>query len=320
MFSTPGNLAKTAPIKNNLLFFIEKAFFVQVGTYLAISISNGKNPHAQPADSRFAAKGKDAKRTTTAMYRNLKNALALGAFALLGATNAANAQNTYFPNDAIINYAVSGDAEIGLSSSSGALTSPTVAVVPNGSIGGTLNAFNSSYVTVSGGVISSAVQAFGNSHVTVSGGSIGSYVYSEGTATLTVTGGSFGNVVPTNGELQFTGHSSITWSGGSFRGQGFDGINVFDQTTGAVVFIGSNLAVANARPENRFVSFAGPGTDYDLSGTLQDGTNLAGRVLFVQNGATFPTFRTASTPAPSSAIVLMLGAVPLVGVLRRRRK
>ena len=254
------------------------------------------------------------------MSRNLKNAFALGAFALLGATNAAYAQNTYFPNDATINYAVSGDAEVGLSSSSGALTSPTVAVVPNGSIGGNLNAFNSSYVTVSGGTIKAGVQAFAQSHVTVSGGSIGSYLYGTDNATLTVTGGSFGNVVPNDGELQFKGHSSITWSGGSFRGQGFDGVNIFDQTTGAVVFIGSNLAVANARPENRFVGFAGPGTDYDLSGTLQDGTNLNGRVLFVQNGATFPTFQTASTPAPSSILVVVLGVVPLVGVLRRRRK
>ena len=55
--------------------------------------------------------------------------------------------------------------------------------------------------------------------------------------------------------------------------------------------------------------------------TLTFDVNNTGGVTGLQFNATATAASTAATtPAPSSALVLLLGAVPIVGVLRKRRK
>ena len=82
--------------------------------------------------------------------------LALSTLTLLGQSRSAHAQATFFPNDATINYAIAGEADIGedddgnQSDSNNNPYNPTVSLVTGGSISGVTNVWNGSVFNMSG--------------------------------------------------------------------------------------------------------------------------------------------------------------------------
>ncbi len=124
--------------------------------------------------------------------RCFSSLLGLAALAALGlAARPAAAQTFYFPDDTTINYVVKGDAFVGYSTAY-ALSSPTVSLVPGGSIGGDLEVYNASTFNISGGAVDDIVEAFNTSTVNVKSGSVGSYLYAIQGSAFNVSGGTFG--------------------------------------------------------------------------------------------------------------------------------
>lgn len=254
------------------------------------------------------------------MNRNLKNALALGALVLLGTANAANAQTyTFLPNDAMINSAVNTNNTV-VGYASGTFdanynphftnpSSPKVSIVSGGNIQERLYSFNSSAVTMNGGHIGYLAVAKDNSTIAIGGGSV-DYLFAQDSSHINLTGGNIGVEVHAD-------NSSVVNIRGGVIGQGLYAFGL-GGTGGTLNIYGANLTATLINPAyNTYYS------QYAFSGTLQDGTVYNNRNLVIQNGtaASFHLIPTAvSTPAPSSVLVVLLGAVPLVGVLRRRRK
>jgi hypothetical protein len=213
-------------------------------------------------------------------------------------------------------HSVSNDAFIGEDStfsktdSMGNPYSPTVNLVTGGSVGDYLYALNSSQVAISGGSIEGFLDAYDSSQVMVSGGSVGYAAAAIDSSRVTISGGSVGSYL-------FADNSSqVTVSGGTFSQ--YVGVNFYDGTTGSFTLVGSNLMATNAGSDSYF-----GGTDYDLSGTLLDGTNLNGYVLNVQAGSTFTLQNAPPSAVPvSGAQTTLIGLLGLSGFacLRNRRK
>ncbi len=182
----------------------------------------------------------------------------------------------------------------------------SVVTIFGGSIGSTLYASNKSNVTVVSGIISGPLYADNTSTVTISGGNIGRGLYAFNNSVVNVSGGSVSHAF-------FVGdNSTVNVFGGTFGQE--DGVNFVDMTKGAFTLIGSNLMANNARADTNF-----GGTDYDLSGTLQGGTNLNGYVINVTPGSTF-TLRNAPVPEVSTLVALpVLLATMGAGLARKRR-
>ena len=140
---------------------------------------------------------------------------------------------------------------------------------------------------INSGSISGNFIANNSSTINVSGGSIGIGLYARDSSTVNLSGGSVGGflLADYSGVLNIFGRGLVT----------------------SLVSTNSN---------------GGQFSLYQLSGALVDGTVLTSKDLYIQNGssASFHLFNTTATPAPSSVLVVLLGAVPLVGVLRRRRR
>lgn len=243
------------------------------------------------------------------MNRNLKNALALGALSLLCAANAADAQTTFFPKDATIDYAISNYAVIGYES--GTLlrnlkvpSSPTVNIVSGASVP-YLFAFNNSAVNVKGGSVST-LDANDHSVANVSGGD-SNYVTAFDNGAVNLSGGSVFY-------LGVRGNGTVTISGGSI------GNNLQASDNGVFNLIGSNLTAPLIVPVDDFGL-----SEYSLSGVLQDGTTLRDVALYIQSGSRVKvTFNgnvvIGSVPEPGSVAfsVCIVGAG--ASTLRRRRK
>ena len=199
--------------------------------------------------------------------------VSIAAITLISVAPIAYAQYTFFPNDATINYAINTYSNyVGYANISDITatprknpTSPTINFVTGGSIGGFLDAYNSSTVNVSGGSI----------------GSIGSDLHAYDSSTVNVSGGSI------SGDLWVNGAAVL---------------NIF----------GRGLVAP-------FVYPGGSHSVYSLSGTLLDGTIVTNKYLYIQNGSS-ARFTLNNVPAPGSLVTALIGVVPGVLMLRRRRK
>lgn len=214
-----------------------------------------------------------------------------GLITLSLATRPAAAQaTTYFPSDTTINYAVPGDAFVGFNTSL-VPSSPTVNIATGGLINGILEVYNSSIVNLSGGTVSDILWAMNTSTINVSGGLVDSYLYATQGSTFHVSGGTFGQ---------------------------YQGVSFADVTTGTFNFVGSGLSFA---PDPSGQTPFG-GTDYTLTGWLQNGQSVTGDVIDVAPGATMFTLTNgAPVPEASTASLLAFGTLCIAGlVLPARRK
>ncbi len=182
---------------------------------------------------------------------------------------------------------------------------PTVNLVSGGSIGNHLYTTNSSTLNVSGGSIGYNLVAYSSSTVNFSGGSTTYELAALDSSKVSMSGGNVGSF------LGAYSNSTISVSGGTF-GQ-YYGVNFYDSTAGSFTLIGNNLTAANLGVGNIF-----GGTNYALSGTLKNGTNLSGYVLNLANGSTFTL---QPVPEPGSvALLIGLGVTGAGWVARRRRQ
>ena len=209
--------------------------------------------------------------------------------ALCLAAHPAAAQTYYYPGNTTINSSVGGDAFVGYSEAY-TLSSPTVNLVSGGDIGGDLEAYNSSIVNISGGIVDDLLWTFGSSTSNVSSGSVGSYLYITQNSNANVSGGTFGQ---------------------------YEGVNFVDATTGSFNFVGSGLTAIQDYTDPTPLG----GTDYKLTGRLQNGQNVTGDVVEVTSGAKMFTFN-SSVAAPEPSSVTLLGLVMLCtgGLLLKARK
>lgn len=173
----------------------------------------------------------------------------------------------------------------------------STANLSGGRIDNELSVWQDAMLTISGGT-SALLMAFDNGIVTMSGGGITDNLYGNG-----------GNV--------FGFHSSIfTITGGSSG-------HFFAYDNSHFRFFGIGLTSVLDNP-NILASGAGGTfffTRYALGGTLNDGTSLAGRYLYVQNGSTASfSLTSASAPEPSALAFLTLGGGLLVTHRRRPRR
>ncbi len=286
------------------------------------------------------------------MFRPAKLAVlpALPGALLLCALVAAPAagQDVYFTRDTVIDYPVPGFAFVG-KDTQGHDSSPDVRVVNAGpghigSISGDLFVFNGSRVLTSG-IIGGGLFGYGSSAITLSGGSVGASVVLANSSQITMRGGSVsrdmvafdssqvalsGGVV--NGDLYLlhdsvvtiTGgavgqalvaydNSRITISGGSFGGS--QGVDFYATGDSMLTLEGENLKQSNPRLDPNL-----GGVDYDLSGTLTDGSNLNGCVLNISEDARLQ-FQTAAVVPEPGPIALTAGLITLgAGLLRRRAR
>ena len=239
--------------------------------------------------------------------------LALGGSTLASAQNAFYTTGTYTIDAA---HSVNGDAFVGADSkghttdSMGNPYNPTVHLVTGGSVANTLEARNSSTVTVEGGSIGTGLIADDNSTVTISGGSMGYALVADHNSTVTVSGGSMGDALWTFDTTK------VTVSGGTFSQ--YLGLNFIDRSPGSLTLLGNNLMATNARPYPIFANIIA----YDLSGTLQSGTNLSGYVLGVEPGLRFTLNTTTITAVPEPGSLALLAGIGIsgAGFLARRRK
>ena len=218
------------------------------------------------------------------------------------------------------------------------LTEQAVFTVLSGKVGGGIEANGTSSVTISGGLFDRGVTTSGNAVANISGGDLGGNfsggsgydITAGGNSLINVTGGTFsGRGVASNnavlnilggafaGDLRALGSASdltqiatLNLRGGTFGG------NLVTNGSNALLNIyGFNLQLINPTPVLT-------GTQYDLLGTLEDGTSLAGKnLIVVSNGVVnlIPT-GVASAPEPGTFALMALAFIPLTGVVRRRNQ
>lgn len=271
---------------------------------------------------------------------------ALGTFAFSGIASAAYAQTyIFFPNNATINYTVFGETVIGYANNTDYKnkkngSSPTINI-KNGSGFDSVLTYNHSITNVSGGTIPGGLIAQDFSQGAITGGSF-SLLATDNSSKFTINGGSFFN------GIYAYNTSSITFRGGSsnnltafnisainVQGGSVNYVQIFDNSlmniTGGV--INSFLAYQNST-----LNLYGAGmsatlinaqsnvggiitSQYVLSGTLSDGSDLTGKQLFIQNNTSPRVFlHNAAVPEPGSlALLFGMGTVG-VCVLRKRRR
>ena len=206
--------------------------------------------------------------------------------------NVIDAANSYPADDVFVQNVGCDESAVSPCAAPGDPTS--VAVIAGGAVG-SLQAYQSSVVSMTGGSVAAtrpgAIEAFGTSTVTVGGGSVNGVVDSSDLATITIFGGAIG------GNLLAFDASSIVLSGGSVGS-----IAAFDSST--ITIAGTGFAV------NGFPVGYGPipipfGT---LTGSLLSGDPI--NRTFCHDGcsslAGFPTATGQITLVPEPGTVLML--------------
>ena len=222
--------------------------------------------------------------------------------------------NNSFANDSSTINLYSGAFSEGLA----VQNSGTVNLYTGSHVNQEISTYNSGKANISGGRIDGLIYATDSGIVNMSGGTLDPTYYSgigqgvrvSGNGTINLSGGKIGNSSSTE---QFTALDSGTLNcyGGSF--------------SSLTEFVASNSSTLNFYGTKLGDTLVGSNSVYNiysLSGQLSDGNSITGLNLAVAIGdnVTVNFHNTATTPAPSSVLVVLLGAVPLVGVLRRRRK
>jgi hypothetical protein len=215
----------------------------------------------------------------------------------------AGAQANYYPNDATVSTQIGGFARVGYANDSDYasrtnVTSPTVNIVSGGGFTGSLNTFGGSITNFSGTV--PAAQLTDTSTLNVSGGVINGVVVALLNNTVNITGGRVG-------QLTLRNQSRGNVSGGTI------GTTLRVVNSSVLNFFGTGLGETLVNPD------ASGYSQYTLSGLLADGTSIAGRTLYVQNGTGTATFTEVSTPEPGS-VALFVGMGLSGGVFLRRRR
>ncbi len=273
-------------------------------------------------------------------------ALSLLALSALGTTARAQFQYTYIGTDTTLNASdpISGHVYIGFANANdfnngrANPVSPTVTLVSGGSVDNEFQIFNNSTLNMSGGTVGSpagtlnGIYGFDNSRITLSGGSVRGSLSAADNSTVKMSGGSVGErLEATNsaiislsggsvgGILQAATNSTVNLSGGSINGY-FQISN-----SGTLNVFGTGLAALLVDPSFSFDPndpFLPRYSQYDLSGTLSDGTVLVNKELDVQNGtgARFLLFNTpAAVPEPGSLALFVGLCASGAGVFTRRR-
>ncbi len=248
--------------------------------------------------------------------------VSVSALAVIGTAPMAHAQSyTHFTVDTTIDYAVpTRNAVVGYALGEYGYyyipSSPTVSLVPGGSVNGSFEVYNSSTVNISGGSVG-GLDTHNSSTVNISGGSVGG-LDTEGSETINISGGvvrllytlqsstvnlSGGSIL---GSVDATDLNTINISGGSIGG------SLFAFRSSVFNFYGSGLTAPLVDPN--YGSFS----RYSLSGTLLDGTVLTDKNLFISNNGGSAHFTLNNVPEPG-ALALLMGIVPGVMLLRRRK-
>ena len=236
---------------------------------------------------------------TTHRLAPLRLAPLLGLAALGLIARPAAAQTFNF--NATINYTTKTDVYVGtFSSGTDPTYSPTVNLISPGLVDGDMHVNTNSVLNVRGGGISDILFCFDTSTVNVTGGSVGSFVAAIEPYHI-------------NTNLSIYNASTVNISGGTFGQR--NGVNFLDETTGGFTFFGSGLSYI-ADPGGNTID---GGTDYTLTGRLQDGQSVTGDVIEVGASAAMFTVRNgAPVPEASTALLLSSGVLCLAGLARRR--
>lgn len=194
----------------------------------------------------------------------------------------------FMTTDSTIDYAIDDTIYVGLDSHYSKEYSNTVSLV-------------------TGGAISGQFEAFGSGSINISGGSVGGMLQFEDAATGIVSGGSIGDYLVVND------NSKVRISGGSFGkgGMATDPANFFAGYGGGITLVGTSLSISNPRSDGNIYFI---GMEYDLSGSLLDGTDLTGYIVDINAGSTLTL---ESIPEPATLSLIALGGL---GLLLLRRK
>ena len=266
---------------------------------------------------------------------SLRRAAALGFFALpvfCGPSAQAAVKDAYYAADTTVTTAVTGSAYIGKSSANSSITAPKVVFTSTASVGFKVVVYGGSLTISTGCAVGESVTV-NNSAFTMNGGTIGSLgdtiqdVVGSNNAAITINGGTLtGNLGSNGGTVALNGGTvnglvvanpggSITYSGGSV----LRSLRIFNNAT--LNITGTGLTAT------ALTSDLSGSNEYSVSGTLTDHTVLNGQIVYAQLGAatTFqfngqPAISPASTPAPGSLSVALLGFAGLSFGLARRRK
>ncbi len=135
----------------------------------------------------------------------------------------------------------------------------------------------------------------------ITGGSV-SYLYAYTSSTVNMSGGSVGVF------LYAFNSSTVNLSGGSVVRD----VIAYDSSLLNIFGTGLTASLIDSG------ALGGGYSRYFLSGTLLDGTVLTNQNLYIQNG-TGARFTLTNVPAPGSLVTALMGIVPGVFVLRRRK-
>ena len=243
------------------------------------------------------------------MYRNLKTAFALGAFALLGTANAANAQfsfQTNFDGSTLDpNFTVVSSSGFAANVGTGKLVESKTSGIGNGSVNVVTN------FAVNGDFIADTTTSLLNF---VTG-------HNQGISAYAPVGNDLTNLSQPQFDVFFCSTTQIC-AGWPPTGYGTPGYSQPSQTVTFRLQRQGQTVSAFFNNGNGFVNL-GSQTSPLLTAPVRLSLFLDqenGNTTFQQGS--FQSLRITSpnnVPAPSSLLVA-LGAVPLVGVLRRRRK
>ncbi len=227
-----------------------------------------------------------------------RTAVLPAALLLLGLARIANAQaqDTYFPNDATVDYPVSSNVVVGYANYDDFYnrtnpTSPIINFVNGGSISGVdrfnsnVFIYNNSAINVSGGVIGNNLYAFDKSAVFVSGGDINLGLVAYGSSTVTVSGGSVAIGV------RAEDNSTVTVSGGSI------GIFLTADNSGTLNMTGTGLGATFVGMD---VFLAKTNIFFSVRSAMEPASTEGSWVLKMV--ATQKS--TSSTPSPNPAVSL----------------
>ena len=144
---------------------------------------------------------------------------------------------------------------------------------------GDVEAQDNGQITLAGGTVQQYLQASGSGTITNSGAAIGQYVNAQVSGVINLRGGSVAQYV------QADDQSFINVYGGSVSG--YFQVN----SSGTINIYGSNLMLTNPTSYTN-------GTQYTLTGFLQDGTPLNNTAITTANGA-IVLHNVAATPSPA---------------------